>query len=111
MKMSRAVGNLAEDKAAKYLKDMGFEIVERNFYSKFGEIDIIAMKDKILHFVEVKSGKNFDPVYAITPKKLDKILKTVNYYILKKKINSEIVIDALIIRGNNIELLENITLI
>ena len=109
--MSRAVGNLAEDKAVRYLKGMGFEIVERNFYSKFGEIDIIAIKDKVLHFIEVKSGKNFDPIYAVTPKKLDKILKTVNYYILKKKINSEIVIDALIIKGDDIELLENITLI
>ena len=109
--MSRAVGNLAEDKAVRYLKGMGFEIVERNFYSKFGEIDIIAIKDKVLHFIEVKSGKNFDPIYAVTPKKLDKILKTVNYYILKKKINSEIIIDALIIKGDDIELLENITLI
>ena len=109
--MSRTVGNLAEDKAVRYLKGMGFEIVERNFYSKFGEIDIIAIKDKVLHFIEVKSGKNFDPIYAVTPKKLDKILKTVNYYILKKKINSEIVIDALIIKGDDIELLENITLI
>jgi len=108
--MSRTIGNLAEDRAVKYLKDMGFKIVERNFYSKFGEIDIIALKDKILHFIEVKSGKNFEPIYAITPKKLDKILKTVNYYILKKKINSEIEIDALIIKGNDIELIENITI-
>ena len=109
--MSRAIGNLAEDKAAKYLKDLGFEVIERNFYSKFGEIDIIALKGRILHFIEVKSGKNFDPIYAITPKKLDKILKTINYYIFKKKINLDISIDALIVRGNDIELLENITLI
>ncbi len=109
--MSRTVGNLAEDKAVRYLKGMGFEIVDRNFYSKFGEIDIVALKDKVVHFIEVKSGKNFDPIYAVTPKKLDKILKTVSYYILKKKVNSEIVIDALIIKGDDVELLENITLI
>lgn len=110
-KMSRAVGNLAEDRAIKYLKGLGFEIVKRNFYSKFGEIDIIAKKNRVLHFIEVKSGKNFDPIYAITPKKLDKILKTVDYYMLKNKIDTEIVIDALIIREGDIELLENITLI
>ena len=109
--MSRVVGNRAEDKAVEYLKQAGFEIVERNFYSKFGEIDIIALKSRVLHFIEVKSGKNFDPIYAITPKKLNKILKTINYYILKKKINSDIVLDALIIKGNDVELLENITLI
>ncbi len=109
--MSRAIGNIAEDLACKFLVKNNYEIVDRNFYSKFGEIDIIAFKNRILHFIEVKSGKNFDPIYAITPKKLDKILKTVNYYILKKKINSEIVIDAIIIKGNNIDFLENITLI
>ncbi len=108
--MSRAIGNIAEDLACKFLIKNNYEIIDRNFYSKFGEIDIIALKDRVLHFIEVKSGKNFDPVYAITPKKIDKILKTVNYYILKKKINLEIVIDAIIIKGNDIDLLENITL-
>jgi len=109
--VSRTVGNAAEEKAVKYLKARGYEIIERNFYSRFGEIDIIALKEKVLHFVEVKSGKNFDPVYGVTPKKLDKIIKTVNYYILKKKINLQITIDAVIIRGDDIELLENITLV
>ncbi len=108
--MSRAIGNIAEDLACKFLIKNNYKIVDRNFYSKFGEIDIIALKNRVLHFIEVKSGKNFDPVYAITPKKIDKILKTVNYYILKKKINSEIVIDAIIIKGNDIDFLENITL-
>ena len=108
--MSREVGNIAEDRAVKYLVGLGYEIVERNFYSKFGEIDIIAKKDKILHFVEVKYGKNFDPVYAITPKKLDKIIKTINFYILKKRLNLSFSVDAIIIRGKEIELLENITI-
>jgi len=108
--LSRIVGNLAEEKACKYLKSLGYEIKERNFYSKFGEIDIIALKDRILHFVEVKSGKNFEPIYAITPKKLDKIIKTINYYILKKRVNLEFVVDAVIIKNGDIEFLENITI-
>ena len=45
-------------------------MVERNFFSQFGEIDIIALKKGVLHFIEVKSGENFDPIYAITPSKL-----------------------------------------
>ena len=53
--MSRVKGNLAEDKACKFLDENGFMLVERNFYSRFGEIDIIASKDEVLHFVEVKS--------------------------------------------------------
>lgn len=108
--MSRAVGNIAEEKACKFLHKQGFSIIERNFYSKFGEIDIIAVKNRVLHFIEVKSGKNFEPIYAVTPKKIEKIIKTANYYLLKKKIDSDYCIDALIIKKNSIELIENITI-
>ena len=47
-------GILGEDKACAFLKKQGFKILKRNFHSKFGEIDIIATKDEILHFIEVK---------------------------------------------------------
>lgn len=51
-------GILGEDKACNFLKKQGFEILKRNFHSKFGEIDIIAKKDEILHFIEVKFTQN-----------------------------------------------------
>lgn len=108
--MSREKGNEAENLATSYLLENSFEIVERNFYSKFGEIDIIAYKDNTYHFVEVKSGIGFEPIYSITASKLKKIVKTVNYFILKNAISAPFVIDAIIIKGNNIELIENITL-
>lgn len=108
--MSREKGNLAESNACDFLIEKDFRIVERNFYSKFGEIDIIAIKDDILHFIEVKSGKNFEPIYAITPNKLKKIIKTANYYILKKNLNLDIQIDAVIIKNGELEFLENITI-
>jgi putative endonuclease len=53
--MSRAKGDIAEELACGFLLERGFFIVERNFYSRFGEIDIIASKDDTLHFIEVKS--------------------------------------------------------
>ena len=40
--MSRAKGNFAEERAATFLYDEGYGVLERNFYSRFGEIDIIA---------------------------------------------------------------------
>lgn len=49
------IGRLGEDIAQKYLENKGFSIVEQNFLRKCGEIDIIAKKGKILHFIEVKS--------------------------------------------------------
>ncbi|MGE4511988.1 MAG: YraN family protein, partial [Sulfurimonadaceae bacterium] len=53
--MSRAKGNEAETLACTFLFDAGFSVLERNFYSRFGEIDIIAFKEDVLHFIEVKS--------------------------------------------------------
>ena len=108
--MSRAKGNAAEDTACEYLESRGYRIVERNFYSRYGEIDIIAYKDETLHFVEVKSGEGFEPIYNITRAKLNKIIKTVNYYIIKNAIHGPYVLDAIIIRATDIELVENLTL-
>lgn len=51
----RKTGNLGEDLACRFLVKRGFEVIERNYLRKWGEIDIIAKKDNILHFVEVKS--------------------------------------------------------
>ncbi|EAK0706386.1 YraN family protein, partial [Campylobacter coli] len=51
-------GILGEDKACEFLKKQKFEILKRNFRSKFGEIDVIAKKDGILHFIEVKFTQN-----------------------------------------------------
>lgn len=52
---NRKVGDLGENMACKFLMKHGFEIVEQNYSKKWGEIDIIARKDKKLHFIEVKS--------------------------------------------------------
>ncbi len=102
-------GLKAEEEACEFLKTLGFEIMERNFFSKFGEIDIIAFKKGVLHFIEVKSGENFDPIYAITPSKLKKMIKTIRCYLSQKDPNSDFCIDALIVKNGKFELLENIT--
>ena len=109
--MSRQKGNAAEDKAAAYLQEEGFTIVERNFYAKkMGELDIIAQKEGVLHFVEVKSGSGFDPVYNLTPSKLHKVINSAQLYMKQKGLDMPFCIDALIVSDEGIELLENITL-
>ncbi len=105
--MSRAKGNLAEDKAVSYLHDKGFQVIERNFYSRFGEIDIVALKDDVLHFVEVKSGKG-EPIYKITPSKISKIQKTIQFFLNKTKLDFDYCIDGLIVKRDDIEMFENI---
>ncbi len=108
--MSRAVGDIAEERAVGYLLENGYRVVERNVSCRFGEIDIIAEKGGVLHFVEVKSGKGFEPVYNITPAKLSRLLRTVEWYIQKKRVDMPYQLDALILKHDEIELLENITL-
>jgi len=106
----RKDGAKAEDIACRFLKENGFEILDRNFYSRFGEIDIVAYKDNTIHFIEVKSSKKYDPIYYITPKKMQKILKTIDYYMFKNSINIFFQIDAIIIKNNDVEYINNITL-
>ena len=52
---NKVTGGLGEGTAAKFLKDKGYEIVEMNYWRKWGEIDIVAKKDSMVHFVEVKT--------------------------------------------------------
>lgn len=109
--MSRAKGNEAEDIACRFLADNGFAVIERNFYSRFGEIDIIALKDGVLHFIEVKSGLDYESaVLNITKSKLLKIIKTAHVYMKKSSLDVNFVFDALIVAEQKIEFIENITL-
>jgi putative endonuclease len=109
--VSRAKGNLAEDKACKFLEKNGFLIIERNFYSRFGEIDVIASKDEVLHFIEVKSGSDYESaIQNITPTKLSRFIKTCNVYLKKNSYDGDYMIDAVVVTPSSIELVENITL-
>lgn len=110
MKISKKIGNQAEDKAVEYLLENGYSIIARNFYSHFGEIDIIAIKDEILHFIEVKYSKNTLPTERITSSKLQKILKTVQFYMYKNQEESEYQIDAIFMSDFEIQMIPNITI-
>lgn len=108
--MSRAKGDIAESKACNYLLENGYQVIERNFYSRFGEIDIIAFKDDVLHFVEVKSALGFElAVQNITLSKMKKLLKTGDVYLKKNGIKSAYMYDAVIVTPTSIEFIENIT--
>ena len=109
--MSRAKGNIAEDKAVLFLEERGYFIAQRNFYSRFGEIDIIATKDDVLHFIEVKSGEDYElAIQNITPRKLSRIIKTANVYMKKNSLDVDFMLDAVVVTPLNIEIVENITL-
>ena len=108
--MSRFKGDKAEEEIVNFLEKKGFKIVERNYYIRGGEIDIIATKNGIYHFIEVKSGEGFEAVYNITPKKLQRVIKTANVYMKKMNIDPQYCFDAAIIQDETIEFIENITM-
>lgn len=107
--MSIQEGKEAEEKASSYLKKEGYTILTRNFHSKFGEIDIIAQKENILHFCEVKFSQKYDPITRITPSKMSKIIKTINYYLLTHGSTCDYQIDAILVMPKNIEIIKNIS--
>lgn len=111
--LPKLFGDKSETLAARFLEQEGFSIVERNYFArKLGEIDIIATKEGIWHFVEVKSGRSdsFDPAYNISASKLTKVINSAHYYMKIKGLDMPFSIDALIVRHDEVEFIENITL-
>lgn len=86
----KALGSRGEDYAAKYLERQGYRIVQRNFRCRMGEIDIIASKNNILCFIEVKTRASMlygRPVEAVTKAKQQKIYRCAEYYLQAQKIS------------------------
>jgi len=106
-------GDESENLATVFLEQEGYIILERNYFArKLGEIDIIAQRDDTLHFIEVKSSRSdsFDPIYNISPAKLRKVINATHYYLKTKHLDMPFSIDALIIRMDEVEFIENVTL-
>ena len=81
-------GKDSESFAVKYLKKMGYKILEQNFRTKLGEIDIIAKDKKDIVFIEVKSRKSKsygNPKLAVTKKKQRSISMAALWYLKSKK--------------------------
>lgn len=83
---TKHLGQAGEDMAEKYLLDHGYTIIERNYRSKIGEIDIIAKKNKIIIFIEVKTrdsihANHFLPEQSVNFRKQSKLRKLGEIYI------------------------------
>jgi len=108
----RRVGNEQETKVQEYLQTQGYEIVARNFYTKHGEIDIIAKKDGYLVFIEVKyrADERFGaPEEAVDYRKQKKIFAVAQYYLYKNQIpfDTPCRFDVAGVQGDEIRITEN----
>lgn len=113
---SQQFGKKNELIAASFLKKKGYRILEQNYRTKNGEIDIIAKEKETIVFVEVKSGRTGfagSPKWAVTFKKQRKISMVALYYLkMMKQSNHKARFDVVSIVPNkdnsvNIELLKN----
>ncbi len=87
--MRKNLGNAAEEAAILFLEEKGIRILERNFRSYHGEIDIIALEQRTILVVEVKMRSYRDcgtAAEAVDFRKQKRICYTFNYYRMKKKL-------------------------
>lgn len=83
------VGRKGEEEAEKYLWEKGYEIVDKNWQTKFGEIDIIAKKGGLLVFVEVKAKKTLlfgTPEEMFTRGKYNKVKRMATIYLQGREV-------------------------
>ncbi len=103
-KTAVSIGASGEETAVKILKKHGYKILEKNYRTKMGEIDIIALDGEYTCFVEVKLRKNDDfgsPGDFIDERKQQKIIKTAQYYAVEKGIyDSPMRFDAVLINAD-----------
>ena len=84
----RETGTQYEERAAEYLIAQNYQILERNYRIRSGEIDIIARDGTVLVFIEVKYRKNDEsgnPLEVVDIRKQRKIIKVARYYLYQKK--------------------------
>jgi len=101
MKHNQRIGKWGEDTAAEYLTQRGYEILERNIRTRYGEIDIAAKQGDITIFVEVKTRTSNTmglPEESITPRKREHMLAAADHYAAEHEIDHW-QIDVLAIEG------------
>ena len=86
-------GRIGEEIACRFMRNRGFTVIERNYRKKYGEIDIICMKNQIIHFVEVKStaseninqyNNEYSPAEHVHERKIRRLKKVMETYLFDR---------------------------
>ncbi|MBM4295578.1 MAG: YraN family protein [Deltaproteobacteria bacterium] len=88
----RQLGDKGEDLAAAALKKQGYKILERNYHTPLGEIDLIARHQGYLVFIEVKTRKSLRfgrPEEAVTATKQKRLQRLAEYYMKQKRLKEQ----------------------
>jgi len=96
-------GKEGEDRAANYMVDLGYELLDRNYRSGRAEIDLIVRKKELLVFVEVKMRKNNrygEPELSVNEKKAELIIDAAENFIFENDWRGAIRFDIVSIEGD-----------
>ena len=95
------VGKWGEEVAAKYLASQGYAIMETNWRMGHYEVDIIAMHDRYIVFVEVKTrtSEEYDPVEAVDSRKRRRIAASADIYLRYNNLPHEFRFDIVSVSG------------
>ena len=109
--LNQAFGKHGEDQAAQFCFKQKLKIIKRNYRCRFGEIDIIAERDDVLHFIEVKN-RSHDLIpgrYAVNAGKQRHIRNCAQNYLMQHGITSDYLVsfDVIEITDGKLEFLEN----
>ena len=94
MYLRHEIGKEGENIATKYLENLGYTIIERNFMARQGEIDIIAKDKEEYVFIEVKTRSSNlfgEPIEAVNKPKQKHLINTVKYYIYLNQLENEFI--------------------
>ncbi|GMU74044.1 MAG: hypothetical protein AMXMBFR44_2430 [Candidatus Campbellbacteria bacterium] len=96
------IGRIGEDLAVRFLMKQGFSIIERNYLRKWGELDVVACKESVVHFVEVKcvswetetsnvsrETNQIRPEEHVTREKLKRLSRVIQTYLVDKDVPRE----------------------
>jgi putative endonuclease len=105
----KQIGALGERVAAGYLRRHGFLIVDQNVVRKLGELDLVARKDRVMHFVEVKSiacdelpggeasADAYDPSANLHEAKVRKVARMGEWYMAEHELEDEWQVDGILV--------------
>jgi putative endonuclease len=119
---TQKIGQIGEKLAQMFLMKHGFRVIETNYTKKLGEIDIVAKKGRVWHFVEVKSvsrenlsnvtheTSGFRPEENMHPKKIQRFVRAVEFYRMVHNLEDDFQIDLALVYINQTERRGKVTL-
>lgn len=102
-----SLGKFGENIAAQYLAEKGYKLLEKNFYTRFGEIDLIFKHKETIIFVEVKTRNSADFGYgeeAVTLKKINSLVKTAFIYLKNQKVPWQIDVVSILLKDGDAQI-------